>query len=342
MKRSTGLLLPLLLVWAGLAASVPAARAADAPTFLLSVADNDPSHELLTVTLQGEHINDLYAYEARFAFDPDRMELVGSKSNLEGFSVVPSVKDKQLVLAHTKVGKVIGESGSVALETLTIKPKKPGSTSLRLLAVNTVGSDKSERLIETDQTVRLLKLFPDLRHHWSQDDVMWMVDRQIVDGMDDEHFSPDTNVTRAQFAKLLAVALKLENKAAKLPFADVADDAWYADTVRGAYAAGIVEGVSDTAFDPETAITREQMAAMLLRAQAYAGGRKQPVDALASMPEPLDEAEVSGWAKTIVRQTMAAKLMNGRADGIFAPLSQATRAEAAVVVKRLLNGLEAE
>lgn len=341
MKRTAGMLLPLMLVWAGLAASA-AVHAAVAPSFSLSVADNDPKHELMTVTLKGENIDDLYAYEARFAFDPDRMELVGAKSNLDGFSVAPSIQNKELVIAHTKVGDVKGDSGTVTIETLTIKPKKPGSSPVQLLAVKTVKSSMNERLIETNQTVRLVKLFADLRNHWSKDDVMWMVDRQIVDGMDDEHFSPDTNVTRAQFAKLLVAALKLENKAAKLPFADVADGAWYADTVRQAYAAGIVEGMTDTAFAPESAITREQMAAMLLRAKDYAAGHKQPVAGLESVPELRDEAEVSDWAKPFVRQTMAAKLMIGRADGVFAPLSQATRAEAAVVVKRLLTGMGME
>ena len=53
--------------------------------------------------------------------------------------------------------------------------------------------------------------------------------------------------------------------AGDLPFADVAEGAWYAEAVRWAASEGVVEGVSDTAFAPDDTVTREQLAAILAR-----------------------------------------------------------------------------
>lgn len=85
---------------------------------------------------------------------------------------------------------------------------------------------------------------------------MEMVGKQIVEGMDDDHFAPDTNVTRAQFATLIAKVLNLKDSADQIPFDDVASGSWYESTVKKAYAASLINGISEHEFAPEKNITR--------------------------------------------------------------------------------------
>lgn len=63
----------------------------------------------------------------------------------------------------------------------------------------------------------------------------------------------------------------LPDTALDYPFSDVAADSWYGTAVYWARANGIVNGVSDTAFAPNQALTREQMAAILYRYAEYKG-----------------------------------------------------------------------
>lgn len=85
-----------------------------------------------------------------------------------------------------------------------------------------------------------------------------------MNGTGETTFSPDETTTRGMIVTMLH-RLEKEPAAAAAGFADVDAGSWYADAVAWAAANGVVNGVSDTAFAPETAITREQMAAILYR-----------------------------------------------------------------------------
>ncbi|WP_231506218.1 S-layer homology domain-containing protein [Paenibacillus sp. UNC451MF] len=181
------------------------------------------------------------------------------------------------------------------------------------------------------------KTFADLKGHWAKDDVELLASKLVVKGMTDIGFAPDNRITRAEFAAILIRSLGLsENSSSK--FSDVKANDWYAGVVGAASNAGLVDGYEDGTFKPEANITREQMAVMVARA-ITAAGRKAAADSkvLASFT---DSNTISGWAKDAVAQAVNAGIINGMTEHTFVPGQNASRAEAAVMMKRLLQYAE--
>jgi hypothetical protein len=164
---------------------------------------------------------------------------------------------------------------------------------------------------------------------WAQAAIEELAGAGIVAGVDGSHFEPGRAATRAEFASLLVKALGMEAKqGAKSPFKDVKDGAWYAEAVTTAAAKGLVKGYEDGSFRPEKTITREEVAAMLVRAMN-----------LPATEEKLtfkDSDSVSAWARNSVAVAAANGLVKGFTDGSFRPGAAASRAECAVMVYRML------
>ncbi|WP_171056540.1 S-layer homology domain-containing protein, partial [Paenibacillus sinopodophylli] len=105
--------------------------------------------------------------------------------------------------------------------------------------------------------------------HWVSRTLEVLAAKHIIKGTSDTLFTPNGHTTRAEFTSLLVRALGLTKAASAAPFDDVQEGQWYAKEVAMAYEAGLVLGVSETTFDPNARITREQMAALLVRAYEY-------------------------------------------------------------------------
>lgn len=178
--------------------------------------------------------------------------------------------------------------------------------------------------------------FGDLADHWSRGDVEVLAARGIVTGDPDGSFRPNGKVTRAEFVKLLlplfAGAGAGADRVSSAPFADVPQDAWYAEAVERAAAAGIVQGADGT-FRPTDPVTREEMAVMLDRALGIVTDDLDPEKLLGVFA---DGTKVSGWARMQVAYAVKAGLLKG-SGGRLNPGATATRAEAATVLLRVLE-----
>jgi subtilisin family serine protease len=179
--------------------------------------------------------------------------------------------------------------------------------------------------------------FADLDGHWAKANIERMAGRGITNGVTDVQFDPQGTLTRAQFAALLARTLQLKETGTNRPFTDVPSDAWYHEAVYQAFAANIVSGMTDTSFRPNDSITREQMAIMLSKAFAKKG--QQSNSLYGELYTFKDQASVSPWAQDSVKLTNKFGLLEGFPDGTFRPLAQAARAEAIVVLERMMSGL---
>jgi len=187
-----------------------------------------------------------------------------------------------------------------------------------------------------------IKSFKDIAGHWAQKEIEFMAAKGYVAGVGDNRFAPDLTITRAEFAVILArMAGLTDNPGGADRFSDVPDGAWYRGMVGAAADAGLVHGTGENSFAPDEPITREQMAAMMAR--LLAGNSPDTAVSDAAADELLagfgDAASVSSWARAAVALTVREKLMVGRESGRFAPLGNTTRAEAAVVLYRLLQKL---
>ena len=172
------------------------------------------------------------------------------------------------------------------------------------------------------------------RNAWSYDGIAYCVARGLMSGTDTHTFSPGGVTTRAQLVQVLYnLAGEPDMTGVTTPFAD-ARSGWYRDAVAWAYRTGVVSGTSDTTFSPDQAVTREQIAVILIAFAAQVPGAERPAAPadLAAFP---DGAQVSGWARDAMADAVALGVLGGaEVNGTLwlRPQGQATRAEVATVL----------
>ncbi len=173
--------------------------------------------------------------------------------------------------------------------------------------------------------------FNDIQNHWAKADIMAMYRLGVVSGVTETTFDPDRNITRAEFAALIARALKLEEKTGS-KFGDVEDGSWYAGYVNACAEAEIITGF-DGKFRPGDTITRSEMAVIISNAYSYLGkkGENGGIDKFE------DKGAIADWAKPAVDVCTTAGLISGMTDTTFEGDKTATRAQAASILKRLLD-----
>ncbi|MBQ7075670.1 MAG: S-layer homology domain-containing protein [Clostridia bacterium] len=182
-------------------------------------------------------------------------------------------------------------------------------------------------------------LFTDVKStDWFYEAVLTAYHNGIIKGTSANEFSPNTDVTRAMFAKILHRLDGEPTTNYEVPFKDVPQNEWYADSVKWAVKNNIINGVTETSFAPDDKVTREQIAAMIFRYINYKG--KAPKNAWTATLPYKDTDSISSWAKASIMYCMSENLMTGDENRFFNPQSFATRAEVATVVNRLATFLK--
>ncbi|HEX3031456.1 MAG TPA: S-layer homology domain-containing protein, partial [Bacillota bacterium] len=178
--------------------------------------------------------------------------------------------------------------------------------------------------------------FTDLVNHWSKNDVEIMAAVKLAFGYPDGTFRPDNDITRAEFAAMLyRVFQKAELKQTTdttINFWDVSSDNWYYDAVMAMAPEGIIKGYGDGRFGPSQLITREEAAAMIAR---LLGQLK--IKAESSQLNFSDSSQVSEWAKEAVGNLLSLDIVRAMPDGSFRPAESSTRAEAVVMLLRMMQ-----
>lgn len=153
--------------------------------------------------------------------------------------------------------------------------------------------------------------------------------KRLINGYPDGFFRPDNPITRTEFTKILVLSLNLGLVSpSQAQFTDVSPDFWGYPYVETAAAAGIINGVGQGLFAPGNNITRADMATMIGRALPLA-----PQDTLSFT----DAAEIPQYARGFVGAASAKGILQGFPDGSFRPLNNATRAETAAMILRIIT-----
>jgi exopolysaccharide biosynthesis protein len=178
--------------------------------------------------------------------------------------------------------------------------------------------------------------FNDTYEHWAKTYIGNLAARNILNGMGDNMFYPDTQLTRAQFLAILAKTVDGLDVSTSTPtaFTDVTDADWYYNYVNWGYEKGIVSGMDETIFAPDANITREQMCIMLCN---FAVNQGVELTQLGTSTSFTDDAIISEWSRNYVYTVVGAGIMNGQPEGNFEPQGLATRAQAAKVAYVFLN-----
>ncbi len=169
---------------------------------------------------------------------------------------------------------------------------------------------------------------------WAKDSVEIMACKGIINGKENNKFSPNDNITRAEFAALITRMLKYQESDNELLFKDVNKGEWYYDSVNTAYQNKIINGKNETVFDPNGNITRQEMAKIIsnvLESKGYKKGNSEDLNAFK------DRNDIASWAEESVGLSVKERLITGMDNGTFAPNEKATRAQAAVMLYRLYN-----
>jgi len=184
-----------------------------------------------------------------------------------------------------------------------------------------------------DMPVKPAVTFTDLQNYqWAEEAILALASKGVIAGKSANAFAPGDSITRAEFVKILVGALAIPESSGE-QYSDVPASHWAAPYVYAAVEAGIVNGISPSEFCPDKTITRQEMAAMCMRALAYKQvtlDSKKPI-------QFKDQAEIAGFAQEAVEKLSSAGIINGRGDGAFAPLANMTRAEGAKIVYSLLG-----
>ncbi len=185
------------------------------------------------------------------------------------------------------------------------------------------------------QTPDLAYKFEDVpAGHWAEAAINAMAAMNVVQGVSQtQHiFDMDSAITRGAMAQML-FNLSQGKDGMTGNFTDT-QGSWCADAVAWAAAAGVVNGLSETVFAPDQAITREQLATMLYR---YAKLLDLDVSATADLSRFVDAGEVDSWASEAMTWAVAAGLLQGKGAGDLDPTAAASRAETATIMSRFLK-----
>ena len=176
--------------------------------------------------------------------------------------------------------------------------------------------------------------FTDAQSGWYKAAVDFAQASGLMNGMTATEFAPNVTTTRAMVAQVLyrlAGSPTVERTGA---FADVASGAWYYDAMLWASSTGILKGYEDGTYRPARAITRQEMATILLRMADVELGADL-VDA--ALAEIADGGSVASWARAGVAFCYLGGIMNGMGGAHFDPTGMLTRAQLAQVFFNLYN-----
>lgn len=182
------------------------------------------------------------------------------------------------------------------------------------------------------------KEFTDVKESdWYYDAVNYVYENDLMNGMTEETFEPETVLDRAQFATILFRASNEEKVEYEAKFPDVPENQWYTDGVMWASNTGVVSGYNNGMFGTEDTITREQIAVMMYR---YAKYRGYDVSGTEDLNDFEDGLNVNDYAKEALEWAVGNGIINGKAGNLLDPQGNASRAECAKIMMNFVEKYE--
>lgn len=223
---------------------------------------------------------------------------------------------------------------TTALQTFTF-----AETNARYIKYNAHGNNVPGSMWCNISEVRIpevKRVFDDVQNHWAKDSIMSMHTYQLLNGVSDTSFAPDDDITRAEYVALISRICGITVPTYEGIFRDVPADAWYSGIVEAAYQSGIIpeEMLVGGSFLPNQKITREEMAVVTVLAYESVNGK---VYGTFDFGPYADCNDASGYAKPYIQKGLHLRLIKGLTENHFSPYDYATRAEAAVMAKRLFT-----
>ncbi|WP_340401780.1 fibronectin type III domain-containing protein [Paenibacillus sp. FSL H8-0079] len=225
------------------------------------------------------------------------------------------------------------ESNRAAATTLPYPPSTWGGGSVAPNPTGTsVKDDEVSSLPEPSEQPSTKNIkFIDIGQTFNKDQITWLAEQNIIQGVSETHFEPRRPITRAEFTALIVRLMGVDTSANEQHgFHDVNDDDWFAPEITAAVHHEMVQGMGNGKFAPHALVTREQASKIIANVV-----RKIRPERLTSPKVFTDQTDVSDWAKEEVEELAGLYMITGYEDGSFRPMQHLSRSEAAALIFRL-------
>lgn len=179
-----------------------------------------------------------------------------------------------------------------------------------------------------------------VKGHWGEEDIKKAFSLEFMDEWE-RGTTPDAVVTRGEFAKILAKAIKIqipEYKDNEVIYKDVSVNNKYYSYIRALSDAGVVKGTGNLRFSPNSSINRAEAVTMIINAIGFENKTPEPIPTL----DFSDSHEIPVWALKYIYMADKIGIVSGNDKGEFMPGKQLTKAEIASICNRLISYLTEE
>ena len=188
-------------------------------------------------------------------------------------------------------------------------------------------------------------IYPDTKDNWARDAIQAMTQAGYLSGYADNTFKPSAQITREQAAAIYGKVLQhnlneqelaeIATKESSTSYSDVEADRWSSSAIKLVSAAGVMEGTSKTAFTPSKTMDREQFVAS---AASLAKKLNLSTPVKTEKVTFKDEASISSTYLADIQYMAQRGIVASGATENFNPKQPVTRAQAATILNRMLNG----
>lgn len=297
----------------------------EAGDYYISMTANDGYHELpwSTVEISGKDGKQISA-------DMTDEGIIVSSDNLKDMTITGENDDQtQEVTVSTDKSDVLicSDNGDIS-----VKQDSDGDGKYE--------TDIVKPNPEPKPTTPVTEIFSDIYPTaWYIDYVQFVYDNGLMTGTSKTTFEPETTLSRAMVAQVLYNYDKRVDSPYRATngktFKDVSKNDWFYEAIQWASANGIASGVGNGYFEPNSPVTREQVAQFL-----YNYNGRPSVSG--NLPFS-DAGKVSGWAKNAMLWAYQNKIINGTtsSDGglLLDPQGGATRAQAAAILTNYMRNM---
>ena len=175
--------------------------------------------------------------------------------------------------------------------------------------------------------------FSDISGYWAENFIEGLVKQDLIRGFPDGSFRPEANLTRAEYAALIATSFDLPRSiGAKVKgFMDVAETFWGVEAIQKVTAMGFISGFPDGTFRPQRNLTRVEAFVSLVNGLGLTGGNPNLLLSYS------DRGQIPSYATNALSiATQRRLVVNYPQTNILAPLKAITRAEIAAVIYQAL------
>lgn len=187
----------------------------------------------------------------------------------------------------------------------------------------------------TGGTETAAALFPDTAGHWAANWIVKAAERGLFEGDDKGNFRPNDKITRGDYMLVIWRMAGMPEPTGASPFADVAENAYYAKAVTWAYEKGIVDGKGN-GFAPRDSLTRQEAMKILF---GYAGSPTGMEAMFGGLYDQgfADSGQIASWAKPAMYWAIYNGIINGTSETTLSPGGTATRAQLAKILVEYQN-----